>query len=235
MSNAERFIEKYKVFESAVRAAYGLSNEESIRNFLVRQPEFSKYQAEIVCCQETRNLLQHQPMIRGAYPVEPSDKLIETLDALMAKVVDRQTCLDICVKTSSVFSARMNDSVKGAMATMRSKRYSCIPVVDEQNRVLGVFGEGSIFDYLADEGIVELGSDLSFGDLKDYIDLDGREGALNLFLPHDYPVDRLLNRIESALGAAKRFQVAIITNTGNKSEPMQGIVTPWDVLASDSL
>ena len=235
MSNAEVFIDKYKSFEMAVRAAYGLSNEESIRSFLCRQPEFSRYQAEIVCCQETRNLLQHQPMVRGDYPVQPSNKLIEALDALTAKVVDRKTCLDICVRASAVYSAGLHDSVRAAMATMRARRYSCIPIVDDCKRVIGIFSEGSIFDYLADEGIVELSDELSFGDLEGFIGLEGREGCLNLFLPHNYLVDKLVNRIEHAAGTGKRFQVAIITNSGDMSEPMQGIVTPWDVLASDLL
>ncbi|MBR0404685.1 MAG: CBS domain-containing protein [Eggerthellaceae bacterium] len=231
MPNAEEFIEKYKEFESAVRTTYRLSNEESIRNFLCQQPEFSRYQAEIVCCQETRNLLQHQPMIQGEYPVEPSGKLVEMLDFLTARVLDRKTCIDVCVKANNVFSVKLQDSVKGAMATMRAKHYSCIPVVDDERRVIGIFSEGSIFDYLADEGIVELSDTLSFEDLKAYIDPDGREGVLNLFLPHNYLVDKLVNRIESAANATKRFQVAIITNTGDRSEPMQGIVTPWDVIA----
>lgn len=235
MSNAEEFISKYKLFESAVRTTYGLSNEESIRNFLCKQPEYSRYQAEIVCCQETRNLLQHQPLIQGEYPVEPSDKLVKTLDFLMAKVLDRQTCMDICVKASAVFSAKPHDSVKKAMTTMRAKRFSCIPVIDEEGKVLGIFSEGSIFDYVADEEIVELNDALCFEDLEGYIDLDGREGALNLFLPHNYSVDKLLNRIEDATNAHERFQVAIITNNGSRSEPMQGIVTPWDVIASTDL
>ena len=235
MSNAQVFIEKYKIFESAVRNAYELGNEESIRSFLCHQPEFAKYQAEIVCCQETRNLLQHQPMIRGDYPVEPSDKLIEVLDALTARVIDRKTCLDICVRASSVFSAGLNDGVKAAMTTMRARRYSCIPIVDERSRVLGIFREGSIFDYLAGEGIIELSDGLTFRDLESFIGIEGREDSLNLFLPHSYPVDKLMNRIEHAANTAKRFQVAIITNTGDPAEPMQGIVTPWDVFASDVL
>ena len=45
MSNAQKFIDKYKLFESAVRTTYGLANEDSVRNFLCRQPEFSRYQA----------------------------------------------------------------------------------------------------------------------------------------------------------------------------------------------
>jgi len=235
MSNAEEFIEKYKEFESAVRTTYRLDNEESVRMFLCRQPEFSRYQAEIVCCQETRNLLQHQPKIRGEYPVEPSRKLIETLDFLTAKVLDRETCKDICVKANAVFSVKPHDSVKSAMATMRAKRYSCAPVVDDEGKVLGIFSEGSMFDYLADEGIVELSETLCFEDLKGYTDPDGREGVLNLFLPYNYPVDKLLNRIESATNAKERFQVAIITNTGNRSEPMQGLVTTWDVIAGETI
>lgn len=235
MSNAEEFIDKYKVFESAVRTAYGLGNEDSIRNFLCGQPEFSRYQAEIVCCQETRNLLQHQPMIRGEHPVQPSDKLIQTLDFLTEKVLDRKTCMDIGTRARDVFSAKPHDSVKGAMATMRAKRYSCIPIVDDENRVLGIFSEGSVFDYLADEGIVELSEELCLDDLKGYTDLDGREDALVLFVPHNYPLDKLLNRIENAATTTERFQVAIITNTGSKTEPLQGIVTPWDIIESNIL
>ena len=233
MSNAAEFIDKYKVFENAVRTAYGLSNDESIRNFLPRQPRFARYQTEIVCCQETRNLLQHQPMIRGEYPVEPSEKLIAVLDMLTAMVVDRQTCMDICVKSNAVFSATPRDSVKQAMATMRAKRYSCIPIIDDDARVIGIFSEGSIFDYLADEEIVELNDNLRFEDLGKYIEPNGREGTLHLFLPHNYSVDKLLNRIESATNSMERFEVAIITNNGDKSEPMQGIVTPWDVIGND--
>lgn len=233
MSNAEEFIDKYKLFESAVRSTYGLANEESIRNFLCRQPEFSRYQAEIVCCQETRNLLQHQPIIRGEFPIDPSPKLIEALDDLMAKVLNRKTCGEICVKANEVFSAQLNDSVKAAMAAMRLSRYSCVPVVDDDNRVIGIFNEGSIFDYLADNEIVELNGDLNFEDLEEYIDLEGREGVFNLFVSHDYPVDKLLNRIDNAANAMDRFQVAIVTNNGKTTEPMQGIVTPWDVIAAD--
>lgn len=235
MTNAELFIQKYKELETAVRTTYGLGNEESIRNFLSHQPEFSRYQAEIACCQETRNLLQHQPMIRGEYPVQPSDRLIEALDDLMARVVDKKTCKDIYVRARDVFSAGLGDSVKAAMATMRERHFSCIPIVDERDQVLGIFSEGSIFDYLAGEGIVELSDELNFDDLEEFIGLEGREDALYLFLPHSYPVDKLVNRIEHAANTAKRFQVAIITNTGDPSEPMQGLVTPWDVFASDVL
>ena len=234
MSNAQEFIDKYKLYESAVRTTYGLANEDSVRNFMCSQPEFSRYQAEIVCCQETRNLLQHQPMIGGEYPIEPSRKLIETLDFLTAKVLDRQTCIDICTKANAVFSARPCDSVREAMATMRSKRYSCIPILDEEGRAIGIFSEGSIFDYLADEGIVELSDELRFSDIENYTQLEGREGVLNLFLPYNYSVDKLLNRIDAAADAMERFQVAIITNTGSKSEPMQGIVTTWDVISAES-
>jgi len=235
MSNAEEFIDKYKVFESAVRTTYGLSSEDSVRNYLCRQPEFMRYQAEIVCCQETRNLLQHQPKIRGEYPVEPSSKLIEVLDFLTAKVLNRETCQDVCVKAKDIFSAKLNDSVKEAMVIMRAKNYTCIPIVDDSNRAIGIFSEGSVFDYLADEGIVELSDDLRFEDLKEYIDVEGRKGTLNLFVPYKYPVDKLLNRIEGAMNAKERFQVAIITNNGDKSEPMQGLVTLWDIVAGNEL
>ena len=235
MSNAAEFIDKYKVFENAVRTTYGLGNEESIRNFLHTQTKFARYQSEIACCQETRNLLQHQPLIKGEYPIEPSDKLIAVLDGLTAMVLDRKTCADICVKADRVFSAAPHDSVKRAMAVMREKRYSCIPIVDGDNKVVGIFSEGSIFDYLADEGIVDLDEGLRFEDLGKYIEPNGREGTLHLFLPHYYLVDKLVNRIESASNAMERFEVAIITNKGGKTEPMQGIVTPWDVIDNDNL
>ena len=139
------------------------------------------------------------------------------------------------MKAKDIFSAKLNDSVKEAMAMMRTKNYTCIPIVDDSNRVIGIFGEGSVFDYLADEGIVELSDDLRFEDLKEYIDVGGRKGTLNLFVPYKYPVDKLLNRIESAMNAKERFQVAIITNNGDKSEPMQGLVTLWDIVAGNEL
>ena len=53
-----------------------------------------------------------------------------------------------------------------------------------------------------------------------------------IFFPPTGYVEELENEFEKAFRKGKRIGVAFITPTGKKTEKLQGIITPWDILAS---
>ena len=93
------------------------------------------------------------------------------------------------------------------------------------------FDENSIFNYLADEEIIGVDDTLTFNDIKKYITLDNREMETFLFFKADAFVEELNRKIESEFNNGRRVGIAFMTATGKQSESLQGIITPWDIIA----
>lgn len=234
MNNTDLFLNKYKELEAAVKLKYGLSRGESVVTFLKRKAPYSTYSAEIQCCAELRNLLAHNPKIGGEHITEPSAKTLEFLDFLINKVKNRPRSKDIAVKYQDIYKETLSGNVKNTMAIMKSKRFSHVPIV-ENHRVVGVFDKNSIFLYLTKEGVECINnlSSLTFADIEQYVSLKYRTDLDFIFARSNMFVDELEDIFEKALDNGKRISLVFLTATGSKGEPLQGIVTPWDIIGAE--
>ncbi len=231
MNNTDLFLDKYKELEAAVKLKYGLSRGESVINFLKRKTPYSIYSAEIQCCAELRNLLAHNPKIGGSYVAEPSQKTLDFLDFLLNKVQNRPRCKDISVKYKDIYRQTMQGSVQKAMTVMKNHRFSHVPIVENQ-RLVGVFDKNSIFSYLTNKGVECINNlnALTFADIEQYVSLKHRTDLDFVFARSNMYVDELEDIFERALENGKRISLVFLTATGSKNEPLQGIVTPWDII-----
>lgn len=73
---------------------------------------------------------------------------------------------------------------------------------------------------------------MTFEEIKTYLSLDGREMEKFIFFSPTGYVEELEAKFEEAYRKGKRIGVAFITPTGKRTEKLQGIITPWDILAS---
>ncbi len=231
MTKTEEYIEEYKKLEEVVRSIYKIGNEDSISYYLNKQDKYRKYKEDIKYCQEVRNLLQHKSKLWDEFSVEPSRKMIQFIRILIEKVKNRLKCNDIQITRNNVFCQPINGNVKAAMKNMREKMYTHIPII-EDGRVIGVFDENSVFCYLADEGIVDIEEKLTFGEIKEYCSLEGREMEEFLFFRATSYVDELENAFEKTFRNKKRIGMVFLTANGKATEELQGILTPWDILAA---
>ena len=172
MTNADIYISKYKELEAVVRSVYNLSENDSISHYLKNKTEFRKYRDEISYCQEIRNILQHKTTFGNAYAVEPSNSMIEFIDSLITRIKIRPKCADHSIMLKDIYWCSYSDYVKTAMVNMRKFVFTHIPIL-EDDRVVGVFDENSIFNYLSDNEIVEVDNQLTFMDIKPYLSIDG--------------------------------------------------------------
>lgn len=231
---AEKFIEKYKELEEAVRITYGLKDSDSISYYLTGQKEYQKYKDDIKYCQEVRNLLSHKKKINGSYAIEPSVEMLRFIDNLIDRIRDRTKCFDIQVGMKNVYWQPMDGKVKQTMQNMRRCMYSHVPILDNDGVVIGVFDENSVFNYLADEEKVEINDSLTFADISKYISLHDREmESFVFFRPNEY-VEELENQFESARRKGRRIGIAFITSNGTSDGKLQGIITPWDIIAASA-
>lgn len=229
-SNAHLYIQKYKELEEVVREVYNLPRETSISYYLNHQEEFKRYRPEISYCQDVRNLLQHKKMISDTYPIEPTDEMIDFITTLTEKIRHTKKCSDICVRFDRLYYRSLDDSVKEAMRVMKSKKYNCVPVLDRK-KLLGVFDENSLFEYLAQEGIVEIADNLTFRDINDHLAITNREMEEFLFYPMHKNVEELEKEFEKSFHRGKRLAVVFLTRNGKESEDILGIITAWDILS----
>ncbi len=231
MSNADIFLDKYKQLEEVVRSTYHLRDADSISYYLSGQVKYQKFKDEIKYCQDVRNLLSHKKKLNNSFAVEPNQHMLHFIDALINKISNRSKCSDIQIKFKDVCWRTINDSVQKAMYVMRQNLYTHVPILNEQNKVIGVFDENSIFTYLADEEIVCVDSSLKFSDIEKYISLDNREMESFVFVKSDSYVEELEDEIQKAFNKGRRIGIAFVTANGKKDESLQGIITPWDIIS----
>ena len=229
MSNAEIYIETYKTLEETVREIYHLKETDSISWYLRNRKEFAQDAEEIKYCQEVRNLLQHRRKIQGDYPVQPSSEMIRFLEELMDRVKKRPRCLDICISFSGLYWKQEKDPVRKALQDMRNRGFTQVPIL-ENRRVVGVFDRASLFDYLADQKGEGLREDLTFGDIREYLDLNRRRTEIFTFHPKTLFVDELRDEFEQQYRKGRRISAAFLTENGKSQEPLIGMITPWDIL-----
>ena len=182
MANADVFLEKYKQLEEVVRSTYRLRDDDSISYYLNGQVKYQRYRDDIKYCQDVRNVLSHKKKVKDQYAVEPSQEMIVFLEKLIEKVKNRTRCHEIQIGVQNVYWQSMSGNVKAAMMQMRAKMFTHIPIM-ENGVVIGVFDENSVFNYLADDGIIEVSDELTFEDIKTYLSLEGREMEEFIFFP----------------------------------------------------
>ena len=231
MSNTELYIEKFKQLEAVVRSVYNLSENQSISHYLSEQSKFKKYKDEINYCQAVRNLLNHNQKIDGNFAVEVSKSMLDFIDRLIENIKNRKKCRNIQIDIRNVYYKTIEDFVKPTMKTMRERVFTHIPIL-ENGVVVGVFDENSIFNYLADQEIIEIEDNLTFRNIENYISLVGRDMEMFLFFKVDSYVEELEAKFEEAFANGKRIGVAFLTQNGRPNEKLLGIITPWDILAA---
>lgn len=227
MTNAELFIEKYKRLEKAARLKYSLKDSDSILRAIQNDEDMREFWADIKLCQNVRNLLQHERKLDSGYPVEPSEELISVLNTLIDELEDRPKCIDIATK--KVFSGSLNGRVLPAVNTMRRRGFTTIPIV-KNRRVVGVFDQARLFAYISDNPEHKLSESLRFSDISDYLTGEKLGNTYVLFISGETYAEDLRDKVERESRRAKRLSAAFVTDNGDKSGRLLGMITPLDIL-----
>lgn len=226
------YINKYIQLEKTVRAAYNLHKSDSISYCLSNTDKFKKFRNDIRYCQEVRNWLQHNEKVNKDFAITPNDVMINFIDSLIDKIKNRSKCSDICIKKNDVYYQNIEGNVQATIKVMRENYFTHIPILDD-GIVIGVFDENSVFNYIADNEIVMIDSELTFSDIKQYLSIDDREMESFVFMPYDSYVEELEDFIEMEFKKGKRIGMALLTSSGKKTSPLMGIITPWDIIQSE--
>lgn len=228
MNRTEEFLDLYKQLEELAVKRYNYPDDGKAISNLEKRPEFRKIHTELGYCREVRNLLQHKPKVSDSYAVIPSDEMISLLRETVKKVKNPPRAKDIAIPVSSVLFKSMGDLVRPTMLEMQRNVFTHIPIL-ENNIVVGVFSENTIFSYLVDEEIVGIEEGMKFSNLAEYLPLDKHRSETFRFVRHDLEVEKIALLFEKALEKQDRIGLVFTTRTGKMDEPLLGIITAWDI------
>ena len=231
MNTTEIFLDKYRELEVAVRYAYNLGKFDSAVSFLKKQKKFEYCRADIDYIADIRNLLSHNRKIDGEYAVQPSEQTIAFIDSIITEVQGRKKCRDICIRAEKILKKNLRGNVLDTIKTMHERNFTHVPIV-ENRRVIGVFSRNSIFSYVAENTACALAGKqtLTFGDIKDYLALTGREKDDYIFIKSTMYTDELQEIFDEEDKKGRRIGLIFLTAHGTADEPLLGMLTPWDVV-----
>lgn len=235
MTNADEYIQKFKELESVVKETFGLNDWDSVTNFLSKKDEYRPFREEIKYCQEVRNLLQHKQKIGGEYPVEPTREMITFLEKTIDSLKNRKKCREIMIPLNRLCFKRTTDSIIETLFEMRKIPSGHVPVLDENNRVSGVFTAVSFLNIMADRRGKRIDPDFLFSEAEKYISFDHHDSEVYRFIKGDLYVDELKDIFEHTYSGGKRLAMVFITGNGKPDGKLLGTISPWDILGKENI
>ena len=233
MNRTDIFLEEYKKLENAAIKKYDLPDDGSAVMKLINMSSFRGIKSELSYCREVRNLLQHRPRLDGTFAVEPSDEMIKLLRSTIERVEKPIVARDVAILRNSVCFRKMEDKVRPVMIEMQEKTFTHIPILDNNDVVVGVFSENTLLSYLIDDEIVGIDEKTRFADLKKYLPVSAHKSESFYFVPQNKLLADIKTRFEKSLQKQERIGLLFMTNNGKATEPLQGLISAWDVAAKE--
>ena len=229
MSNVgkKEFMDACCEFEMAVKNKYNLKDSESAYMYLYSIPSFTTLRDEIHVIRTLRNMVAHNSIeIDGKEMISFSPALISTLKKITYSIANPILVKDCMI--TNLTSARLEDSISKTMKIMKEKGLSHIPVLDEENKLLGVFSQSTLFAKMSEEGNHEKVETLE--DVAKYLPIDKHDNETFAFIAIEEDIEKAKSMFKRTRQNKKRTVMLFVSKNGQSQERVLGILTPWDVL-----
>jgi len=229
--NAELFLQKYRVLEGLLEKRYDghkMSSSSVVMEY-IRDPDSDPVRVDLDLLREIRNILSHNADANGSAVVEPSQAMLDRLDAIIAHVRRVRPAVDYGTPADRILSAHPNDNILNVMRNMHKNGYSHVPVVNK-GRLTGVFSVKCLFDHLAKNGMNSLDDDARIADLGEDIRVDSHMGERYMFVSKETSIVSVRCAYENRREKNRRLGMVFVTKNGSADEPILCMISPWDVL-----
>ena len=191
-----------------------------------RQERLLKY------IRDVRHALQHPKHSSSGDAVVISTPFLEEIEHLLNYLRDPPTASSVGVPRKKIRTAILTERLGDLAGEMKQHGFSHIPILNEQESVIGVFNEASVFDHLWADNETIIGRDMLISDILPHCSLDTTHTESYRFVSPRMPLDDLAEMFLSLETPKTRVGAAFVTASGKPHEPLQFLITPWDVLAT---
>lgn len=236
--NSERFIEIYNILDNYMRMTlekpYGYQHFNLIEEMSLRDKVFNRQKDILKRYGSLRNAIVHKPNAKLANPIaEPHDNIVRDYEKIVDYVLNPPTAMDsVAIKTDKIYTTSLEDCVIKVMKDMSANTYTHVPVM-EGNKLVGIFSENTIFNYITDNEDVILEKDMKIKDFMEYLPIDKHKSEFFEFVSRKATLVEVEERFKEELKENRRLAVVFITENGKPNEKIHGIITAWDIAGYD--
>ena len=227
----DEFLDLYKRLEQLLKTHYYTDSGryESVVARYENSRESGELKDEITAIREIRNLIQHNPKIKGRYIIEPSEEIMKALQEVIHQVEHPKLAIDFGVKADQIYKATLSSGLMRVINVMKERGFSHIPVI-ENNRLYGVLSAYSVFEFVTEQGVQILTEETKVVAMKAYLPIAKQRNESYLFLPQDATFTDADEAFVKRDSKGRRLVVIFITEHGRPDEPILAMLTPWSVV-----
>ena len=166
----ELFLDLYKQLEKAGRKHFpDVPESAPIITRISGLSMLREFKEDIEYCRVVRNFLVHTPRIKGMYPVLPSDDMIELLKTCIERLKSPAKAMDYAIKAKNMFTATLDSKITFVTDYMNRYGFTHVPVLDENQRLIGVFSDNAIYSYICAKGTIHIGENTTLNDICEFL------------------------------------------------------------------
>ncbi|BDG74066.1 CBS domain-containing protein [Roseomonas fluvialis] len=233
-TTTEDFIRTFEALREEVNRRAGEPNSHTLQIDTAAgvDPAIDKNRRLIRYIRDVRNALQHPQHGARGHAVQITDAFLNEAKALLRHLQDPPTVRSVGVARRDIRTARLGDRLGDLADMMKRDGFSHLPILDERDVVMGVFNEAAVFDHLWAEPARIIERDMRVEDILPHCSLDADHTETFQFVRPGTLLDDLVGMFVAPISRTTRLGAAFVTASGKDTEPLQRMITPWDVLAN---
>ena len=229
MTTAEQLIAKWTAFEAALKHAFHDYDKKDVVSFLKAHHIKDIDVQQIDTIRNIRNAIAHPCRTKNEKPFFVlNEDVVSVLDEAMHIVATLPKVANVEVPFEEVQKCRLNDNVKDVVSEMIEQSHSNVPVLNDQNHVIGVLSESVMLRLGLD--ILSARCPTKIRDIMEYLRFgkNVRRPDEFHFVCENDPIASLYRKCRDATMRNKRTEMFLVTKDGERKRELKGIVTIWD-------
>lgn len=234
-TNSALFLDYFKVLEKELKklnksASRDRTYAEALEDLQKQYPVRDNY-FDLKDMGKLRNAIVHQHGGKLEAIAEPHKTVIEKIRKIINLLENPKSAFDIASKP--VTSRRITDSLQHVLEIMKKEKYSCVPIIGTDDKLLGLLSEYSLLKFLssAQGEDFPLFSLMTIESVQKYIDEPSNKDGSSAFefVPREMEAYKVAELYDSYLKKENRLTAVFVTQNGKPTEGILGIITPWDL------
>lgn len=227
----EKFLDLYKQLEKAGRKHFPDAPESApIITRLSTLSILKEFKEDIEYCRVVRNFLVHTPRIKGMYPIQPSDDMIELLQTCIDRLKNPLMAMDFAVKYRNMFTATLDTKIAYITDYMNRYGFTHVPVLDSEQRLIGVFSDNAIYSYICKNGTIHIGEDTTLEEISEVLPVYTHSREYFAFMDTEVYLYEMASLFTIDARSMKKLAAVFFTKGGKSNEKIQGMMTPYSLL-----
>lgn len=229
MTRNQDYLMKYTELETFLRKRNSRKTDDKYHFNIFQDKDIRREREKWDLYREIRNLLTHEEVFLTGMTV--SESLYKSFVGDVDKIKHPQKVIDIAVPESKIYKVTEDEKINNVIQIMLDKNYTCTPVVNEKNVILGVFSAHSLMLYFNKhkQEILEDTSAIRIKDFYNFCNLYNNPDIAFKFVSRKTTVNEVKDMFKDNFKNNTRLEVIFITDTGKNTEKVLALLTPWDL------